>query len=140
MKIKEILLWNLLFIAALIVVLAVNHKLAIAEDKITMPPISLEDKFTYYADKWEVKEQDLRTVVKCESNYNPNAVNWQDSHKDSKGSFGISQFAKGTITMYGNQIGIENPDPYNVDDSLDVMAYMFSKKLQRHWSCSRLLR
>ena len=73
----------------------------------------------------------------CESGGRADAVNWQDTHKLSQGSHGIAQFSKETIKGFGKAIGIENADPYNVDQSLEVMAYMFSQNKAFHWTCYR---
>lgn len=104
-------------------------------------PVRTLDQYTprelvaYYAKEYNVSESQMVTVIKCESGFNVKAVNWKDSHKLSKGSHGISQFSKQTIEMYGKQIGLENPDPYNPNDAIRVMAYMFSKGEQSQWSC-----
>jgi len=90
---------------------------------------------THYARVYGVSESSMVQVIKCESSFNPKAVNWQDSHRLSEGSHGIAQFSRETIKSYGNQIGLENPDPYSPKEAIEVMAYMFSKNLQRHWSC-----
>ncbi len=89
----------------------------------------------YYADKHNVSANVMSKVVNCESGYNPNAVNWQDSHKLSKGSHGVAQFSKETFKSYAKQMGKDYTDPYNPKEALDVMGYMFSKKQQNQWSC-----
>lgn len=112
-------------------------KVVVAEDNISMPPLSIPDKIDYFADKYNVESKVMHKIIKCESNYNPRAVNWQDSHRLSKGSHGIGQFSKETIKGFGKEIDIENADPYNVDQALEVMAYMLSEDKGRHWSCFR---
>ena len=89
----------------------------------------------YYADKHNVSASTMDKVVNCESGYNPNAVNWQDSHKLSKGSHGVAQFSKETFKLYAEKMGEDYSDPYNPKEALDVMGYMFSKKQQNQWSC-----
>ena len=101
----------------------------------TLDQYTPRERVAYYAKEYNVSESQMITVIKCESGFNVNAVNWQDSHKLSKGSHGISQFSKQTIEMYGKQIGLENPDPYNPNDAIRVMAYMWSKNQQRQWTC-----
>lgn len=102
--------------------------------------LEIKNKIRKYANKHSVSYDEMDTVIKCESNYNVNAYNGKDSHADSVGSHGIAQFADSTIKGFGEQIGIENPDPYNIDDALDVMAYMFSlgEEGKRHWTCWRM--
>lgn len=78
-------------------------------------------------------------VIDCESSWNPNAHNSEDSHASSKGSHGLAQFSRDTIRHYGKEIGINNADPYNPDHALQVMLYMWSKGQARQWSCARHL-
>ncbi|MGV8131681.1 MAG: transglycosylase SLT domain-containing protein [Candidatus Pacearchaeota archaeon] len=91
----------------------------------------------FYADKWGIDKELLHKVVKCESSYRPDAVNWSDSHKLSEGSHGIAQFSKETFKHYGKDIGLENGDPYNPSEALDVMGYMISIGQGKHWTCYR---
>ena len=93
----------------------------------------------FYADKHGVDKTIMNAVVKCESNYNPKAVNMQDSHKLSNGSWGIAQFSKETFTSYAKKMGEDYTDPMNPREALDVMSYMLSNGLGNHWTCFRAL-
>ena len=93
----------------------------------------VKELVTYYQNKWGVT--DMHRVVSCESSYNYKAVNWQDSHRLSKGSHGVAQYSKQTMLEYAKKMGKDYNDPYNPEQALDVMGYMFSKGLQYHWSC-----
>jgi hypothetical protein len=117
---------------------------AISQETPFIPPTkptvvieTIDEKIDRYALKYAVSSSVMRKTIRCESNFNPKAVNWSDSHALSKGSHGIAQFSKETIKGFGKAIGIENADPYNVDHSLEIMAYMFSKGQARHWTCAR---
>lgn len=95
----------------------------------------------YYADKHGVSRETMHKVVKCESSYNPNAVNWQDSHKLSQGSHGVAQFSKQTFEQYSKQMGKSHyDDPYNPEQALDVMGFMLSINQGKHWTCYRNLK
>lgn len=109
-------------------------------EEITTLNMSTQELVDFYADKWEVPREDLHTVVKCESSYRADAVNMQDSHKLSNGSWGISQFSKETFAQYAKEMGREYTNPMNPREALDVMGYMFSKGKQKHWSCARLIK
>lgn len=93
----------------------------------------------FYAEKHAVDKTMMNLVVKCESNYNPNAVNMEDSHRLSNGSWGIAQFSKETFTHYAKQMGESYTDPMNPREALDVMAYMLAHKQGAHWTCFRAL-
>ena len=101
--------------------------------KTTWTVEEVKELVTKYQSKWGVS--DMHRVVACESSYNYRAVNWNDSHKLSKGSHGVAQFSRQTLESYAKQMGKDYNDPYNPEQALDVMGYMFSKGLQYHWSC-----
>ena len=98
---------------------------------------TLDTKIDRYAKQYAVSSSAMKKTIMCESGGRADAVNWSDTHKLSKGSHGIAQFSKETIKGFGKAIGIENADPYNVDQSLEVMAYMFSQNKAFHWTCYR---
>ena len=90
----------------------------------------------YYADKHGLSRNILHKVISCESQYNENAVNWNDSHKLSKGSHGVGQFSKETFIGFAKQMGkSEYTDPYNPKQALDVASWAISKGYGYHWSC-----
>lgn len=91
----------------------------------------------FFAVKYGLKSEMFHFVIKCESGYNPNAVNWQDSHKLSEGSHGIAQFSKETFLQFSKQMGEEYTDPYNAIEALDVAGYAIKNGYGRHWSCYR---
>lgn len=101
---------------------------------------TISEKIDIVAEKYKISANMMNKIIKCESNYNPKAVNWSDSHKYSKGSHGIAQFSMETIKDFGKEIGIEDADPYNVDQALEVMAYMLSIGKEKHWTCSHLVK
>lgn len=109
----------------------VDDLIPVEEVELTMPQL-----VDFYADKWGVSRNEMQVTVKCESGYNPNAFNGNDVHKLSVGSLGIAQFSNETFLHYAKQMGkSEYSNPYNPDEALDVMAFMFSKNQKRHWSC-----
>jgi soluble lytic murein transglycosylase-like protein len=89
-----------------------------------------------YAVKYGVNEKDLTDVIRCESNFNPQAINKSDPNG---GSHGISQFQTATFNSWSVKAGIENGDPYNPDNAIQTMAYMFSKGQQSQWSCWQIV-
>jgi hypothetical protein len=131
---KLIIIKVLVLVAIIWWICSLNVASAQAPDR-SISDFTPQELVSYYAKEYNVSSVQMGVVIKCESQWNPKAVNWQDSHKLSKGSHGISQFSRQTIEMYGKQIGLENPDPYNPQDAIRVMAYMWSKKQQSQWSC-----
>jgi hypothetical protein len=81
--------------------------------------------------------EEMYKTIKCESSFNPKAWNKNDPNGGSKG---ICQFQPGTFAYYSKLAGIENGDIWNVDHQLQTMAYMFSKGLQNHWSCYKMIK
>lgn len=90
-----------------------------------------------YSIKYNVDKDVITNVLKCESSFNPNAVNMADSHAQSQGSWGIAQFSKETFKTFSKQANIDNGDPMNPDQAIETMAYMLSKDLGSHWTCYR---
>jgi len=88
-----------------------------------------------YALEYGVSGESMLNTLKCESGLNPNAYNGKDSHKLSKGSHGIAQFSKETFDEFSNKIGIVDGSPYNPDQAIETMAYMFSIGKQHRWTC-----
>lgn len=105
-----------------------------SEDTITFG-MTMPELVDFYAEKHGVDKTIMNKTVKCESSYNPNAVNWSDSHKLSKGSHGIAQFSQQTFEQYAKAMGETYTDPYNPREALDVMGYMISKGQGHHWTC-----
>lgn len=97
--------------------------------------MTIQERVDFYADKWGVSRNEMHTTVKCESGYNPKAFNGKDIHKLSVGSLGIAQFSYQTFEHYAKKMGEEYSNPYNPDEALDVMGYMFSINVKRPWSC-----
>jgi len=131
-----------IFLTLSLIVTQVSAKeiyIAPPSEDITTFGMTMPELVDFYAEKHGVDKTIMNKVVKCESSYNPNAVNWSDSHKLSKGSHGIAQFSQQTFEQYAKQMGKEYTDPYNPREALDVMGYMISKGLGRHWTCFRAL-
>lgn len=81
----------------------------------------------FYATKYGVSKEVMNTVVKCESNYNPNAVG------DNGNSFGVSQIH---LPSWGGAITEEQArDPRF---ALDFMAKHLSEGRGRLWTCYRM--
>ena len=109
----------------------INDLIPVEEVELTMPQL-----VDFYADKWGVSRVEMKTTVKCESGYNPKAYNGNDIHKLSVGSLGMCQFSNETFLYYAKKMGrTDYSNPYDPNEALDVMAYMFSIGQQRHWSC-----
>ncbi len=111
-----------------------------AED---LPPLCnvgrecLEEMVDRYAKIFNTPSEPIKKTIMCESGWNSQAVNWQDSHALSQGSHGIAQFSKETIAHYGAEIGMAHADPYNPEEAIQVMSYMFSIGESNHWTCFR---
>lgn len=108
-------------------------------EELTPQEMTMPELVDYYAWKHGVDKVIMNKVVKCESGYNPKAVNWSDSHKLSKGSHGIAQFSQQTFEMYAKKMGKDYTDPYNPKEALDVMGYMLSINQGDQWTCFRAL-
>lgn len=98
------------------------------------PPIeSIDNKIIRYADVYGVNAKSMRATLVCESGLNPKAHNPNDP------SFGIAQFLKPTFYHYARILGITDPDIWDVDQQLQIMAYLFSTGEAKQWTCWRQL-
>lgn len=75
-------------------------------------------------------------TLKCESKLNAKAWNKTDPQGGAKG---IAQFLQPTFDRYSKLAGLKDADVWDKADSIQVMAYMFSKKEQKQWTCARKL-
>ena len=98
--------------------------------------IILSDVITYNSDKYQVDSESISKTIHCESRNNPKAINKNDPNGGSKG---IAQFQTKTFYNYAKKINIKNPDIWNVEQQVEVMAYMFSINQQKQWSCARIV-
>ena len=111
----------------------------------TLPPEPVKTEWTveeiksmvdYYADKYGLSRQVLHKVIACESQYNEKAVNWQDSHRLSKGSHGVAQFSRETFNGFAKQMGRTDYDnSYNPNQALDVASWAIKNGYGSQWSC-----
>lgn len=119
-------------------VLAISVHATISEGTY-IPPKKLTPQETLV--KWAVYynliPEPLLVVSKCESSFNPQAINRNDPNGGSKG---LMQFQQATFTTYATILQIPVPDIWNVEQQAQVSAYMFSQGLQSQWACSRLLK
>ena len=106
---------------------------------IVIEPVTSEQRVEYFAEKYNVSSEEMKTVINCESGYNINAYNGNDIHRYSVGSHGIAQFSQQTFDYYSAQAGVINGSPYNENDAIETMAYMFSlgESGKKHWTCYR---
>ena len=117
-----------------------GYHTATAESPIEEYPVTkivIEDMIGYYSQQYSVSKKTMHKIISCESSYNTKAVNWQDSHRYSKGSHGIGQFSQQTFESYAKKMGKDYNDPYNPEHAIEVMAYMLSINQGNHWTCFR---
>lgn len=101
--------------------------------------VGIDEMIAIYASRRGLSAEKTSLMVKvidCESDFNPNAYN---PHDPNSGSRGIAQFQNGTFKHFSKEAGLKDPDVWNPAHSLDVMAYMFSKNLEKHWSCTKIV-
>lgn len=70
----------------------------------------------------------------CESGLNPKAWNKKDPNGGSKSVF---QYQSPTFYGAAKEVGIENPDVWNVDQQIELTAYLLSQGRQNLWTCAK---
>lgn len=78
----------------------------------------------------------LLRVMKCESGGNPKAYNGKDPNGGSRGLF---QFQTATFERYSKEVGIKNPDIWDIQQQIQIASHMFKQKQQGQWSCYKLI-
>lgn len=109
-------------------VLAVQAKLDTKED--------VKDAIRHYATRYYIDPKIMSDVVECESGYKVTAFNGKDPNG---GSYGVSQFQKGTFDWFTREMGIRDYDYRNPLHQLEVMAWAFDQGYASHWSCFKKL-
>lgn len=98
-----------------------------------------KELISLYAQKYGASEKQLLGVASCESQFKPNAINYNDGGK-GKHSVGIFQYQKSTFNQFDNLIG-EDLDYYSYHDQAKLTAYVFANypNYKSHWTCYRVL-
>jgi len=107
-----------------------------------IPPVKpkkaqIQEYIAKYAEEYNISPKALESTLKCESQYNPNAINYNDGGK-GKHSIGVMQFQESTFNLWEKKLG-EDLDYYSYHDSIKLGAYMFSKGQAKQWTCARKL-
>lgn len=89
----------------------------------------LVDKFSSI---YAINGEDLKKVIQCESSYKVEAVG------DGGRARNLLQFHKPTFDLYSKKFG-EELDYNSGYDQIKLASWMWSKGLQYHWSCARIV-
>ena len=102
-------------------------------------PITLipQEYIIKYAKEFNTSPDVLLAVAKCESNFKPNAIHYNDGGK-GKHSVGIFQFQESTFNTWEDILG-EDLDYYSYADQSKLAAFMVSEGQLRQWSCARII-
>lgn len=90
-------------------------------------PLTLQEKSDMYATKYNVKPSLMRSVVQCESTFNPDAVG------DGGNSFGLVQ-----INLPSHPT-ITKEQAHDPDFALDFLAKNLAAGKGKLWTCYRML-
>ena len=85
--------------------------------------ISIPEKIDYYANLYNVKPSLMRSIIGCESSFNPNAIG------DNNTSFGLSQ-----IHLPAHP-DITKEQAFNEDFAIEFMAKALSQGKGSMWTC-----
>jgi hypothetical protein len=90
-----------------------------------------------YGYLYGVSTSTLDHVLRCESFYGKYQLNEKEVHGKS---LGVAQFRQSTFDYYSKKAGIENADVWDVEDSVETLAYMIKTGKGNHFSCYRKLK
>ena len=89
----------------------------------------MESQILVYASKYDVSYEEIYKTIKCESNFNPEAVG------DSGRARGVAQFWRITFDAYNQEYFNGKLEYLSTEDQINLMAKMFSEGEQKHWVC-----
>ncbi len=78
-----------------------------------------------------ISSYQMTETIRCESGFKRKAWNKTDPHGGAKG---IGQFLQPTFDSYSKKAGISDGDVWDIKDSLQTMAYMFSIGQAKQWT------
>ena len=81
-----------------------------------------------YSIKYNVDPERSIRIAKCESGFNPLAVN-------ATGHTGLFQFNLRTFKANAKRLGLQNANALNPYHNIEVATYMFSLDQYRQWTC-----
>jgi hypothetical protein len=92
-----------------------------------------------FAQQYGAVENELLQVAKCESGYNPNAINYNDGGP-GKHSVGIFQYQRATFDRFSKLMG-EELDYYSYYDQTKLTSWIFANypQYKKHWTCHRIV-
>jgi soluble lytic murein transglycosylase-like protein len=83
-----------------------------------------------YSIKYNVDPERSIRIAKCESGFNPLAVN-------ATGHTGLFQFNLRTFKANAKRLSLENPDVFNPEHNIQIATWMFSQNQYWQWGCDR---
>lgn len=100
-----------------------------------IPEPAIQDKIKNKAIEYGVPAHIALGVARCESGFNPIAINSKDP---DGGSFGLYQFQLGTWNHFRTKYGIGD-EIFNADNQIEVAIRMMSDGYYSRWTCYRKL-
>jgi len=113
----------------------------LASEELNIPVVLTPRQYvSLYALQYGAVETELVKVGGCESNFNPNAIHYNDGGK-GKHSVGIFQYQRSTFDGFSKLLG-EELDYYSYHDQAKLTSFIFAKhpRLKSHWTCSRTMK
>ncbi len=101
---------------------------AIPAKKEVLNTQAVQELIRKYALKYNQNPEQMLKLGECESNFKANAVT-------ASTYFGVYQFTKGTFEEYAKELKIENPDPLNPEQNIEVAIYMIQNGQLSRWGC-----
>ncbi|SDP33659.1 Transglycosylase SLT domain-containing protein [Arthrobacter sp. ok909] len=99
-------------------------------------PTDIQAIIIKWANVYGVSADTLLRVAKCESTFNPGAVNGNYWAPDGSTPTGLFQFVRSTYIANAARIGLPAVDDrLNGERSAQVAAYMFSINQASQWEC-----
>lgn len=86
-----------------------------------------------YSLLYGVSSDEVRKVLKCESNLQTGAV-----YGDGGKAYGIAQLHKPTFEAFSKDLGKEM-DYYSYQDQIELISWAFAHNKKNHWTCYKMV-
>lgn len=111
--------------------------LSFLEQKPVATTTLVKQSIVRYSYLYGIEPDVLDSVIRCESFYGEYMLNPNEVHGES---IGVGQFRKSTFDYYSKEAMMKNPDIWDIEDSVQLTAFMIRNGYGSHFSCYRKLK
>lgn len=93
-------------------------------------PLSINQLISLYSEKYKVDEKLALDIIRCESSFNPYALNKKAVIGEDVGLFQLNSY------YWQEEMALHGWDIYNVEDNIEAGMWLLSKSGSKPWKWS----